>query len=162
MKDFDLNEIKETENYLLKVIQDVVCGLNIIDEMIETIGSRQSKVDSILSDYTHLLEENNTNKNTLSDESYIKIAKEIELNRKKRRHLKNEFELSRVYTEQKEKLFYKEHRQFFINEIHRRFTELNQPYKPRILTEKEVEMLLVPTEKDEKKEISRIRKERVY
>lgn len=147
----DIKNIKETDVLFLKAIQDVVKSLKIIEELIETNGPRQSQTDSLLSDYEHLLEESKTRNKSLSDTAYIKIAKEIEKQRDIRRHQKNEFELERIYMQQNEKLFHKEHRTFFTNEIYRRFTELNQPYKPRILTDKQIEELLAITVEESKK-----------
>ena len=147
----DIKNIKETDVLFLKAIQDVVKSLQIIEELIETNGPRQSQTDSLLSDYEHLLEESKIRNKPLSDTSYIKIAKEIEKQRDIRRHQKNEFELERIYMQQNEKLFHKEYRAFFTNEIYQRFTALNQPYKPRVLTDKQIEELLAITVEESKK-----------
>lgn len=135
-EELSLKDIKEVDTYFLKLIQDTVKNLDIIDELIETNGQRQSEVDSILSDYLHLIEDKN-----LSDLAALEVMQEIKMNREKRRRLRNEYEIIKSFEGNKNKLVFKNQRQFFTNEIYKKFTSLNQPYKMRILNEEKINEL---------------------
>jgi len=128
---------KQSDIYFLKLLQDAINSLNTLDELIETNGRRQSEVDSELCDLLHLVENND-----LNDDACIKIMARIKELRKVRRSLRNEYELINRYQEIKARLSSKENRQFIFVEIQKRFKTLNQEYKNRILTDKQVEDLL--------------------
>ncbi len=142
----ELDNLKETDSYFLKLCQDTIKNLDLIDEMIETQGERNSKVDSLLSDYYHVLENSD-----LHEEAYSKVAKEIKKSRELRRHVRNEYEIQLVFMKYRDRLLYKESRKFFIDELMKRITDLNRPYKNRVLTDEDLEVLLAYNSISEKK-----------
>ena len=137
----DKYETVETDILFLKTIQDIVNGLNLLDEMMETIGERQSQVDMLLSDYYHILENDNKQSTELTNDSRLIISNKISELRKQRRHLKNEFTLSKVFHTYRDRLLYQEQRRFFTDEVYKKITEFNQPYNARVLTEEEIDNL---------------------
>lgn len=152
----ELDNLKETDSYFLKLCQDVIKTLDLIDEMIETNGERNSKIDSLLSDYYHILENSD-----LHEEGYSRVAKEIKNSRELRRHVRNEYEIQLIFMKFRDRLLYKESRKFFIDELMKRITELNRPYKNRVLTDSDLESLLAYTSESEKKKDVAKRKRRV-
>ena len=127
----------QSDLYFLKLLQDSINALNELDDLIESNGSRQSKVDSELCDLLHLIE----NKE-LSESASIKIVKKIHDLRKIRRSLRNEYELIVKYNEVKMRLASKENRQFITAEVQKRMKSLNAEYQNRILTKEQIDELL--------------------
>lgn len=128
----ELNEVRESDLYFLKNLQDAIQSLNVLDEIIETDGKRQSDKDMEISDYLHILEELSED---AEDQVFARLGRKISNLRKERRHLKNEYLLINEYQQIKARLSSKENRQFITSSMHRRMKELNQPYKFRIITD---------------------------
>ncbi len=130
----DLENLKETDVLLLNNLQKVMKLLDEVDDLIESNSTRQSKIDGLISDYEHIIENE-----ILTNDQAMLIVQELKKAREYRRHQKNEFELIRAYQENKEKLSSKVNRQFLMAEIYKVWTRLNQKYNMRVLNETEVE-----------------------
>ena len=130
----DLENLKETDVLFLSNLQKIVKLLDEIDDLIESNPTRQSKIDGLISDYEHIIENE-----ILTNDQAMLIVQELKKAREYRRHQKNEFELIRAYQENKEKLSSKVNRQFLMAEIYKVWTRLNQKYNMRVLNETEVE-----------------------
>lgn len=130
----DLENLKETDVLFLSNLQKIVKLLDEIDDLIESNSTRQSKIDGLISDYEHIIENE-----ILTNDQAMLIVQELKKAREYRRHQKNEFELIRAYQENKEKLSSKVNRQFLMAEIYKVWTRLNQKYNMRVLNETEVE-----------------------
>ena len=128
------------DEILVEKIKNVIQILDEIDEMIKTQPTELQNVDFELSDYYHLIENNE-----LSDIASIKIIKNIHDLRKKRRTLNNEYEIENTYQTHKSKLPGTETRKFLANEIYKTVKKLNSEYKNRILTENDIKSLLEET-----------------
>jgi len=142
---------KQSDLYFLKILQDAITSLNKIDELVESNSTRQSAIDLELCDLLHLIENEE-----ISDAASPKIIKRIHELRQIRRSLRNEYELIIKYNEIKERLSFKENRQFVIAEIQKRIKNLNQEYKNRILTQEQIDELL----KDDSTKITETKKKR--
>lgn len=127
----------QSDLYFLKLLQDSLNSLDELDNLIESNGSRQSEVDSELSDLLHLIENNE-----LSETASVKIVRRIHDLRKVRRSLRNEYELILKYNEVKGRLTSKENRKFIVAEIRKRMKSLNNEYQNRVLAKEQVDELL--------------------
>ena len=127
-----------TETIFLAKMQQAITLLNEIDDMIENNPEQQSNVDSELSDYFHLLENKH---NELSDEGKLKIEENIVKCRIIRRNLNNIFELSKTYNVNRDKLKYKNQRQFLVSIMGNAVKKLHNDYKYRVLDEKSIDEL---------------------
>lgn len=108
---------------------------NIVNDIKSMIGAQpilQSKADSVLSDYYHILEDND-----LTDTQLIKIGKKIHECRLKRRDENSVNELINVYNKYKDKLFHcpVTNRQEFRNAIKECRDHLHDKYRYRVLTD---------------------------
>lgn len=130
----DLENLKETDVLFLSNLQKIVKLLDEIDDLIESNPTRQSKIDGLISDYEHIIENE-----TLTNDQAMLIVQDLKKAREYRRHQKNEFELIRAYQDNKEKLSSNVNRQFLMAEIYKVWTRLNQKYNMRVLNETEVE-----------------------
>lgn len=135
------------DKIFLKKLQDCVIDLDELDEIIETNSERQSKVDSEISDWLHRLqnyfEELKPNRIALAN-----IAERIATLRLERASLRNEFELIKRYKEISRQMMTKDNRKFVIAEIQKIMKNLNQPYKNRIISEEDIELVEAMTENE--------------
>ena len=152
----ELNEVRESDLYFLKNLQDAIQSLNVLDEIIETDGKRQSDKDMEISDYLHILEELSED---AEDQVFARLGRKISRLRKERRHLKNEYLLINEYQQIKARLSSKENRQFITSSMHRRMKELNQPYKFRIITDDVIKSVTKVENKEIIEQLKRGRKQ---
>lgn len=126
------NDICETmeRNEIVSSILEVSSKLDELDKYFEELPSRQSKVDEELSDLLHFIEDIN---NKINGKQAIKLIKLIQAKRLERRKLLNDFEVKKVFNENRNKIAYTNQRQFFLNAIYKKNKELNNTYKPRWL-----------------------------
>ena len=139
------------DELIIEKIKMVVCLLDEIDEMITSQAQSLQAIDYELSDYYHLIENNE-----LSDVASINVVKKIHDLRKQRRSLNNESSIENTYQNQKTKLIGNGTRQFLLNEIYKTVKKLNSEYKNRILTDDTVQEILV----QQKKKVGRPKKEK--
>lgn len=116
--------------------------LNEIDEMIATQPKNLQQVDYELSDYYHLIENEDLSKFDIN-----KIVKRIKELRKLRRSLSNENALESTYVNNKQKLIGNDTRQFLMVEINKKKKDLNSQYKNRIINEETLKELLIEPKK---------------
>lgn len=126
---------------LLKKVRDVTKLLDEIDEMIKTQAEELSKVDTELSDWYHLIENNDLNK----DQSF-KVVKRIHDLRIVRRDLNNENELEKTFSTHKNKLIGTDTRQFLNTEMNKKRKSLDTQYNNRVITQEEIEEVMSPLE----------------
>ena len=127
---------------ILEKIKQVIDMLDDIDEMIDTQSIEIQNVDLQLSDYYHLIENNE-----LSDLASINVIKKIHELRLIRRSLNKEHEIENTYNTHKSKLAGKDTRKFLLHEVHKTIKSLSNPYKNRILSDEDVQNILEPKKK---------------
>ena len=119
----------------LAKLQQVLNGLDEIDDMIGNNSSDQSNVDTLLEDYKHLIEENGKD---MSDDAKINMINSYYNARQTRRRNNDFYEVIKYYNNNKQKLQYKSGRQTLYREVKNKLSNLDNPYKYRILTDDEV------------------------
>ena len=130
------------DEIIVKKIKDAVKILDEIDEMINSQSTELQTIDLELSDWYHLIENNE-----LSDEASVKVVKKIHDLRKLRRSLSNESSIENTYQTHKTKLIGNNTRQFLANEIYKVVKNLNKEYKNRVINDEDVKNILEPTKK---------------
>lgn len=126
-------EWKETtikENKIVSSIVEITSMLDTLDQYFEELPTKQSRVDEELSDLLHFIENPN---NKINNKQAMKLIKLIQQKRLERRKLLNDFEIKKVFNENRNKISYTNQRQFFLNSIYKKEKELNNDYKPRWL-----------------------------
>lgn len=140
------------ETIFLAKIQTVINLLNEIDEMIEQNPNTQQEIDYYISDYLHMIQNED-----LPNESRIEIIDKLKQYRIRREQHNNVNILANTYNQHKGKLPYKNNRDFLIKEIQTTLKRLNQDYKYRVLSNEDVNLLVHPeTPKEEKHRKSKI------
>lgn len=122
---------------VLKKIQDVIQGLDELDTMFAENSQNQSKNDSEISDWLHVLQDDEN----LDDAAIASIGRKIAELRKERCSLRNAYEIMKTFNENKNKLQHVDNRKFLTAAIHKTLKNLNQPYKNRIISDEEINML---------------------
>ena len=133
-------KVWEKSEIIQKIIV-LVANLEEIDEYFDELPNKQSKIDEELSDLLHFIENND-----LTPRQSSKIVKLIQSKRKERRILKNDYEIKRVYLDNKNKLLYDSQREFLLENIYKKAKELTNPYKYRQINEDKIEEILKGTE----------------
>ena len=128
---------KMRDEIIIEKINQVIKLLDEIDSMIETQPTEIQNIDYQLSDYLHLIENNE-----LNESASVGVVKKIHDLRMVRRSLKNEHEIENTYNTHKSKLAGKETRQFLLHEIHKTIKGLATPYRNRVLTDEDIDSLL--------------------
>lgn len=119
----------------LTKLQQVLNGLDEIDDMIGNNSSDQSNVDTLLEDYKHLIEENGKD---MSDDAKINMINYYAKARLTRRNNKNFYEVTKYYNNNRQKLQYKSGRQNLYREVQNKLNNLGNKYNYRVLTDDEV------------------------
>ena len=124
-------------------MENAIQILNNVDEYTDTLTEEISNYDKMTSDLLHYIENNN-----LNAPQSCKIIKEIKSIRQKRRKVKNDMEISRVYNDNKNKLLNKDSRTMLSAKIHKTEKQLETEYKNRIYSPEEMEGILQGTNND--------------
>ena len=143
-----------TEQYeliFLKKLQDCIDGLDDLDEIISTNSERQSVTDYELSDWLHFLQ----NEENIDDETILNVSNKIIALRKKRQSLRNEYECIKRYKELSNRMMTPASRESIKTEIGKTLSNLNQPYKNRVITEDDITFVKA---KCEKKTVRKLRR----
>lgn len=127
------------ETLFLAKIQQVLNLLNEIDDIIDNLPEKQQNVDWEISDYLHLLESRGEE---LTKDAKLSIDDSLARCRTLRRRLLNIFEISKVYNTNKNKLIYKNQREFLSNQIQATMKKLNNDYKYRVLDDKTIDDII--------------------
>ena len=121
------------EEIFYNKLQEAINILDALEQMAINCSTSQSKVDSKLSDWLHIIQHND-----LSDKEMVKIVKEIKELRVERESLNNLWELAKIYNDERGKLIDKGNREFLMNKIRSKYKHFNQPYNNRVLTDEDV------------------------
>lgn len=144
-----LHVMLEKFNEIDSIIQD-------IDEMIKKQPDNQQQIDYLLSDYYHILENED-----ISDETSIKVARKIHDARLIRRDESYTARLISVYEKNKNRVQYsnKMNRDFFRQSIEQTISNFHEDYKYRVLTNVDLDNLKKSeTRKAEEKQTTKRRK----
>ena len=125
------------DELIVEKIKDAVKVLDEIDEMINSQSAELQTIDLELSDWYHLIENNE-----LSDEASARVVKRIHNLRKLRRSLNNEHEIENTYQQHKSKLAGNNTRQFLANEIFKTVKQLGRKYTNRVLIDEDIKNVL--------------------
>lgn len=137
-----MNEINSKEKMFLGKLKALLDTFDSMDKIVEEINdiidkqpNEQSRIDQLLSDYYHILENDD-----LSDEEIINIGKKIHEIRLQRRDENSVGKLIHCYDINKNKLMYsnKSNRQMFYQAIANLKKTLHEDYKYRILTDNDI------------------------
>ena len=128
-----MNNIEQ--EFLVK-IQQVINLLDDIDKIIDDVPEKQQENDYTISDYLHLLE--NEEIGTVVAANVGQKLKEIRI---ERHHWNNLFILSNTYLKYKNKLLAKDQRESLIDEMKRTTSHLGQEYKYRVLDDNAIKDL---------------------
>jgi len=146
-----MNEINSVEKIFLSKVENILSKFNEIDIIVEEINNmieenpnNQKQADLLLSDYYHILENDN-----LSDVELINISKKIHDARLYRRGLNRLNALLGCYEKHKEKIKYsvRSNREMFKQSLINVNNKLYEDYQYRVLNEEDVKELSKSSEK---------------
>ena len=123
----------------MDIIENLVQAVSILnktEEYLESLPDRLSECDSLISDYEHLIENNDTSEIDLK-----KLYNEMKNVLNKRRVVKNNLTLRDNYKNMVARLNNTTNREFFIQNMKNAQSKLGLKYHNRILTEDELEQL---------------------
>lgn len=140
-----MNEINSVDKIFLRNLENLLLKFNEIDKIVEEIDKmieehpdKQSQSDKLLSDYYHMLENDD-----LGDIELVNIGKKMHDARIYRRNLNRANALMGCYKKHKEKIRYsiRANREFFRQAIKKTNESLHEDYQYRILTENDIKNL---------------------
>lgn len=134
---------------ILTKIKETVEKLDEIDEYFDKIPELQSNIDSLISDYRHLVRDN-----VLSESASIVLVKKLHEAELLRKQINEHKDLANVYEKGKGKLITKDNRQFLLSDLYKKNKEWQYEYKFRVLKEDDINSIL-----QEKKKKGRPKKE---
>lgn len=134
------------ENVFLAKIQQVIKLLDEIDDIIDTNPERQRNIDWEISDYLHIIEQND-----LSDKSKLEISDCLKRCRIFRRHSNNIQAIGKVFNDNRGKLVNKHSREILYSMMSNVVNKLDCDYKHRVLDEKTINELC--DDKEDKKDV---------
>lgn len=129
-----------------------------LSDMIKEQPNNQQKIDWMLSDYYHKLEDTNT-----TDIEFINIGKEIQKARLIRGDYIRTYEIIKCYNENKDKLFWSpaHNREEFRKAIKYAIKYLHEDYKYRVLTEDDIKTFKKQTKEKTIKVENKLTKEKL-
>ena len=146
----ELEEIDTSSSPIVSQILGAERMSKDIDDYFNDLPNLQSQVDEELSDLLHYIENNH-----LSARECTEMIKLIKQKRLIRRGLCNDYEIKKTYNTHRNKLAIETQRPFFLMEIRKTASKLNQQYRYRrfgldvddtqerkVLAEKEIKKLL--------------------
>lgn len=126
---------EENINIIENIIQ-AVSILNKTDEYLESLVTRLSECDSLISDYEHFIE------NTSIEEVNLKaLYQDMQKNFMKRRIIKNNMAINGSYKNLVAKLNNSTNREFLIQSLKNTQAKLGTEYHNRVLTQEDIEKL---------------------
>ena len=144
------------QNIFLAKIQQALALLDEIDDIIENNPTMQQNIDWEISDYLHLLENEE-----LSEESRLEIDMQLARCRKIRRQLNNIYSIGKVFHDNRDKLRYKNQREFLANNIKSQLNKLDCDYKYRVLDQDTINSYIKKEEKVEEPKKKKLGKKRI-
>ena len=133
--------MSDKENIFLAKIQLVCDTLDEIDRMMDENPAEQQKIDFEISDYLHLLQNED-----LNDTSMLTIVKKLKNARLKRATLQNTALLIKSFNDNKERILRSNTRGIFRSSMRNTMNRLHQDYNYRVLEESEIKE--IKSEKD--------------
>lgn len=124
------------ENVFLAKIQQVITLLDDIDTIIDTNPERQRNIDWEISDYLHIIEQND-----LSDKSKLEISDCLKRCRVVRRHSNNIQAIGKVFNDNRNKLVNRHSREILYSMMANTASKLDCDYKHRVLDEETINNL---------------------
>ena len=121
----------------LAKIQQVLSLLNEIDDVIENNPDMQRNIDWEISDYLHILENNE-----LSVEARLELDDRLKTCRRVRRQTNTIQAISKVFNDNRGKIIWKNQRDILYSMMATKVSELNNEYKYRVLDEDTVNNFL--------------------
>ena len=134
--------MENKENIFLVKIQNC---LKLLDETEDTISNNpndQSNIDYELSDYLHIIQENNQK---LDDKTKIELVNKIEKARLQREQYNSIYLIGKYFTENKNKLLYTNSRKIMYKGLSDLLGTLHKPYNYRVFSEEDIKEILKPT-----------------
>lgn len=123
---------------IIENIIRAVSVLNKTDEYADTLVDKLSECDSLNSDYTHFIE------NTPVEQVNLKkLYMDMQDNFKMRRKIKKDLSIKQSYNIMSDRLNNSANREMLIQKLKNLNSQLNTTYKNRILTEKQVQDLII-------------------
>lgn len=128
--------MKEENINIIENIIQAVSILNKTDEYLESLVTRLSECDSLISDYEHFIE------NTSIEEVNLKaLYQDMQKNFMKRRIIKNNMAINGSYKNLVAKLNNSTNREFLIQSLKKTQAKLGTEYHNRVLTQEDIEKL---------------------
>jgi len=125
----------------MDIVENLIQAVSILnktEEYLESLPDRLSECDSLISDYEHLIENND-----ITEIDSKKLFAEMKAVLNKRRIVKNNLTLRDNYKNMVARLNNTTNREFFIHNMKTAQSKLGLKYHNRILTEEEVEQLKI-------------------
>lgn len=116
------------QTIFLAKIQLAITTLDEIDDIITNNPEMQQNIDWEISDYLHLLENEE-----LSESARLEIDTQLARCRRIRRQLNNIYAIGKVFNDNRDKLRFKNQREFLTANIKSQINKLDNDYKYRVL-----------------------------
>lgn len=142
--------MENKETVFLAKIQLLINTFDEIDKIIEDLPGEHQLVDYEISDYLHLLQNED-----LNDNSMLEISKKLKDARIRRNQLNGISFISKAYVDNKSKLPYANNRYCMENAIKKVVDRLNQNYNYRILDDTDISKLINITEKSNDNKVTK-------
>ena len=135
--------MENKENIFLVKIQNCLKLLDEIEDIIGNNPNDQSNIDYELSDYLHIIQENNQK---LDNKTKIELVDKIEKARLQREQYNSIYLIGKYFTENKNKLLYTNSRKIMYKGLSDLLGTLHKPYNYRVFSEDDIKEILKPTE----------------
>lgn len=137
--------MENKETLFLAKLQLIMDTFEDLDKLCENNPSEQQSVDYEISDYLHLLQNED-----LTEDKMLEVAKKLKNARQRRSQLYNVSQLIKAYNANKSKLPYENNRYCMDNAIKNAMKTLNLSYNYRVLDEETVKEFKEKTIAEEK------------
>lgn len=140
-------EMNDDKVFLAK-LQLILTTLDEVDDIIDNNPDMQKNVDWEISDYLHLLENED-----LSKQAQLEIDDRIKKCRIIRRKLNNISIIAKTFNDNRGELVFRGQREFLGNSIRATINKLDNDYKYRVLDETTINLLIAKKEDVEEKPV---------
>lgn len=145
-----------SQTIFLAKIQQALTLLDEIDDIISNNPEMQQNIDWEISDYLHILENEE-----LTEKARLEIDTQLARCRKIRRQLCNIYAIGKVFNDNRDKLRYKNQREFLVANITKQVNNLDNEYKYRVLDQDTVNSYVKKEEIVEKPKQKKLGKKRI-
>ena len=122
---------------IIAEIKEITDRLDKIDRYISQLPNKLITLEERQLDWLHYIESNK-----ISAFNAYRMSKEIKKIRNDRRKVKQDIEIARKYSEQKNKMVSTENRKFLLEDLYKKRRQLDTTYKNRQYTEEEMQKIL--------------------